>query len=81
MKYIFLIMLFSFYSCGNKPMVHNNKIYNCYGIFDIEQEKKQNVLYELDTNNIIGTFFLMETLIVPIWNLGWNTYCPKKILE
>lgn len=75
------IMLLLTVSCGNKPLIQNNVTYNCYGFMDKDEEKKSNVQYELEMTNMLGTLLLSETLFVPVWNLGWNTYCPVKLLK
>jgi hypothetical protein len=74
-------MMILLMSCGNKTMVVGYDIYNCYGFMDKSEEKKDNVVYKISTTNMLGTFILSESIIIPIWNLGWNTYCPVKILE
>lgn len=79
MKITLLFTLLLLVGCGNHPLVTNGKIYDCYGAFDYSEVKDKNVRYEL-SGNIIGTFLLFETVFVPIWNLGWNTYCPVEVI-
>lgn len=76
-----LVLLLLLTSCGNHQLIHENVVYDCYGLFDKDEVKKPNVVYEISIGNMIGTFILSETVFVPVWNLGFNTYCPVKILE
>ena len=78
-QFLFIVSLLFLSSCGNHPIEKDGKVYNCYGIFDKEEEKQTNVIYEVSVENMIGTVILSETFFVPIWNLGWNVYCPKVV--
>jgi hypothetical protein len=81
MKIILICSLLLLMSCGNHPTEKDGIVYNCYGGFDHDEEKKPNVIYEVSVGNMIGTVLFSETIFVPIWNLGWNVYCPTKIME
>lgn len=79
MKFLVLFLLLT--SCGNHSISNNGIVYDCYGLIDKDEVKKPNVVYEISGINMVGNFFFVETVFVPIWNLGFNTYCPVKILE
>ena len=68
-------------SCGNHHKVLNGVKYNCYGVFDKIEEMKPEVEYSVSGANIVGAVVFSETVFVPIWNLGWNVYCPEKLVD
>jgi hypothetical protein len=47
----------------------------CVGIDD-EQKRDPNLVYEIDTGNVIVAVIFVETVIVPVWVALDETYCP-----
>ena len=64
--------------CGNSLKGQDGKIYECYGIIDKDDVKDPNIRYKLVTDNIIWDVILVETVVVPIWLLGFQTHCPVE---
>jgi hypothetical protein len=78
MKTLVLATLLLLSSCG-EPIRQNGALYECYGAFDKDEIKSQHVDYELELGNVVWAVILSETVIVPIWLVGWNIYCPVKV--
>lgn len=68
-------------SCGHSLKGPDNKIYECYGFFDKDDIKKDNIRYELVGGNIVLCIVFFESLVVPILLLGFQTHCPVEVLK
>lgn len=50
-----------------------------YGWADFEEMKNPNVVYKVNTGNVIWSILAFETGIVPIWLTGWQIYEPVRL--
>ena len=48
----------------------------CYGLFDENKLKNENVEYEMSAGNLILSIIFFETIIVPIQYVGYYLYEP-----
>lgn len=81
MKKIILLLLVCcmiFVSCGG-PIVKDGTTYQCYGFLDSDTVKKPNVQYESSVGNAVLSVILIETIVIPIWLLGYKLYCPISV--
>jgi hypothetical protein len=76
-KYL-LILAVLLAACG-EPMKSGGKTYECYGIADdFARNPRQDpeVRYEMESWNWLWVALTLETVIVPIYIVGWQVYCP-----
>ncbi len=64
--------------CG-KPMTTSKKEYPTYGLFNESSAKSKDVCYEISVGNIVWSIVLVETLIAPIYFVGWSLYNPVRM--
>lgn len=50
-----------------------------YGLFDRESVENPCVTYELSWGNIIWSVVLIETIVVPIYMVGFSLYEPVSV--
>ena len=70
--------LFTFYGCGNNKEI-KSKTYGTYGLLNESDMKNPNVEYRLIIGNIIWSCILVETIIAPIYFIGFSLYEPVGI--
>ncbi len=61
---------------GNGP---NRKHYPTYGLFNESTAKSKDVCYELSVGNVIWSIILFETVIFPVYFVGWSLYNPVRL--
>ena len=64
-------------ACGNDKVI-NGKKYQTYGIFDEESQKNPNILYEVSPGSVIWAIILCETIVVPVYVIGWDLWQPVQ---
>jgi len=62
-------------SCG-KPMTVNDKFYDCYGFFDSDELKQEEMNYSFVKKNLIPGIIFSETIVVPLLIFGYTSHCP-----
>jgi len=50
--------------------------YKPYGIANEDVVKQPNVKYEISAGSVIVAIILCETIIVPVYVIGWDLYEP-----
>lgn len=50
--------------------------YKPYGIANADVVKQPNVKYELSAGSVIVAIIFSETIIVPVYVVGWDLYAP-----
>jgi len=63
--------------CGNDKTI-DGKNYPVYGLANEEANKDPNVVYEISAGSVIWGIILCETIIVPIYVIGWDLWQPVK---
>ena len=61
--------------CGNTKMIQG-KEYDTYGLFNEKTHKNPNIEYEIITGNIIWSVILIETIVFPVYFIGFSLYQP-----
>ena len=85
---IFVIILFvlMFGGVGSlllnaEPAEINGVSYDTYGIASEGDVRNEKIEYELNPWSIVASVLLFETVIVPIYQIGWNLYEPVGIAD
>ncbi len=53
--------------------------YPTYGLFNEASNKSSKVCYELSAGNVIWSIILVETVIFPVYFIGWSIYNPVRL--
>lgn len=77
-----LILLFSLLSlllagCDEHKTI-NGKVVPVYGFFNEAVSKDPNVVYQVSPWSVICAIVFCETLVVPIYVVGWDLFEPVK---
>ena len=64
-------------ACGNDKAI-DGKVYPVYGIANEEVNKDSGVLYEISAGSVIWGIILCETIVVPVYVLGWDLWQPVR---
>jgi len=64
--------------CGN-DMTIDGKHYDTYGVANMESTKDPKVLYEISAGSVIWAIILSETIVVPVYVIGWDLWQPVKL--
>ena len=57
----------------------NKTLYPTYGLFNESSSKSKNVCYEISAGNVILSIILIESIIFPIYFVGWDIYNPVRL--
>lgn len=78
-KLIALMLMFTMLltGCGNDKVI-NNKTYEVYGLANEDAYKDPAVVYEMSAGSVICAVIFFETVIVPIYVIGWDLYQPVR---
>jgi hypothetical protein len=71
-------------ACGdprNLPTGPNGeqKFYPTYGFFNQGTAKSDKVCYEVSIGNVIWSILLIETVVAPIYFIGWSLFNPVSV--
>ena len=66
--------------CGNDLSI-DNKVYPTYGVANMETHKDPTILYEISPVSVIVAIIFSETLIVPVYVIGWDLWQPVRKRE
>ncbi len=66
-------------ACGNDKTI-DGKHYDTYGLANSDSHKDPKILYEISAGSVIWAIILSETIIVPVYIIGWDLYQPVKAL-
>ena len=72
---IILICIAILVGCGN-PKIINGKLYDIYGLLNKESKMNPDIEYTLITGNVIWSVILCETIIAPLYFVGFDLYEP-----
>lgn len=62
-------------ACGT-PMDYNGKTYPTYGLINENTSKSEQMCYEASIGNIIWSIILIETVVFPVYFVGWSLWEP-----
>jgi len=76
---IFLIFLFvattSLYGCGDRKTI-DGVTYGTYGLLNEGSKRNENIEYEVIWGNVVWSVILIETIVAPIYFLGFSLFEP-----
>ena len=75
---IFAILVVFIASCST-PMYYDGTKYNTYGIINANNEDRSNAEYQVVWGNVVWGVLLFQTIIAPVYFLGFDMYEPVRI--
>jgi hypothetical protein len=63
--------------CDNDKVI-DGKHYETFGVANEETHRDPNIQYELSASSVIWAIILCETIVVPVYIIGWDLYQPVK---
>jgi len=61
--------------CGDQ-MTIKGVTYPTYGVLNEDENKNPNVVYRVSMSNVIVGIIFSETIIVPVYIIGWDLFEP-----
>ena len=74
---ICLVFCFTISGCGRNKQIGKH-VYTTYGLFNSGTERNPNIEYEVILGNVVWAVILSETIIVPLYVIGWSLYEPIR---
>lgn len=71
------VLIFSLAACGDTKVICG-KTYDTYGILSTQDEHDENIRYRVITGNFIWSIVLIETVIFPVYFIGFSIYEPVE---
>lgn len=62
-------------ACG-APINHAGKHYPTYGLFNQDTDKSDKMCYEVSVGNVVWGILLFETIVAPVYFVGWSLWNP-----
>lgn len=86
MKYFLFIFvtLLLLSSCAEDKMMRidgKDVLVEAYGIANVDTRKNDRVEYEISAGSVVCAVIFCETIIAPIYIIGWDLYEPYKVKE
>ena len=83
---IFLVLLiYAATQCnatGKAMLISGQSVYvESYGLFNEDVYKNKNVVYEVSAESVIFSIIFSETIIVPVYFVGYDLYQPVKVKD
>lgn len=75
-KIIALVAAVAMLSACGRPIDHNGKTYPTHGLFNEDTAKSKDMCYEVSVGNVVWSVILIETIIMPIYFIGWSLFNP-----
>ena len=75
---ILVSLVFLLNGCAT-PRSLENKVYPTYGFFNESTDKSKNVCYKISVGNVIWSIILAETVIAPIYFIGFDLWEPVRL--
>jgi hypothetical protein len=67
-------------ACGQTLTVER-KTYPTYGFANSDTSKSKDVCYEASFGNIVLSILLIETVIAPVYFIGWDIMNPVRLKQ
>jgi hypothetical protein len=64
--------------CGH-PLDVGEKTYPTYGLFNSDVAKSEKMCYEVSVGNVVWAIILIETIVFPVYFIGWSLFNPVKV--
>jgi hypothetical protein len=55
------------------------KEYPTYGLINRDEARSKNICYELSVGNVIWSIIGVETVIIPLYLIGFSIYNPVRV--
>lgn len=62
-------------ACG-QPIDYQGKHYPTHGVFNEDAAKSKDMCYEVSVGNVVWSIILIETIVMPIYFIGWSLWNP-----
>ena len=70
-------------ACGRpatlQPIGKPAREYPTVGIFSSASARSDHICYEVSIGNIIWSILLIETVVMPVYFVGWSLYNPVSV--
>ena len=70
-----LLMLTLSMGCGDGKTI-NGEYHDTYGLFNEAENKDPDVCYSVIVGNIVWSIILIETVVMPVYFIGFSMYEP-----
>jgi len=70
-----LSLFFMFTACASDKVI-DGKEYTSYGVINKDEVRNENIEYSLVVGNVIWSIILFETIVMPIYFIGFSMYEP-----
>ena len=80
---MFFLSMFMLTGCGDTKVIDGIE-YDTYGILNVNSKRNDNIQYRTIIGNVVWSILLCETLVAPIYFIGFSLYEPvgvKKYTE
>jgi flavoprotein len=64
-------------SCGADLTINGNH-YDTFGIANEEANRDPRIVYEISAGSVIWAILLCETVVVPVYIIGWDLWQPVR---
>jgi hypothetical protein len=61
--------------CGNQKTI-DNITYDTYGLFNKSEKMNPDIEYEIIVGNVVWSIILIETIVAPVYFVGFSLYQP-----
>jgi len=72
---LLVVMCFFVSGCGNSKVIEGKK-YHTYGFINKTEMRHSNIEYDLIVGNVVWSVLLCNTIVAPIYFLGFSMYEP-----
>ena len=72
------LMAITLTGCGNSAKI-DGKRYATYGLLNKDDNRNEKIEYRLITGNVIWAVVLCETIVAPIYFIGFSLYEPVGV--
>ena len=68
-------------ACGADRKEINGITYDTYGLINKDEKKNSKIEYEVSTWAVVWAVVFSETIIVPVFIIGWDLYQPVGVKD
>ena len=77
---ILTITAITLLSCASKKKI-DGTTYDTYGLANELSNKNDSIQYEVSPGSVICAIIFCETIIAPVYILGWDLYQPVRKID
>lgn len=75
-RFIAMILIACMLTACGQPINYGGKEYPTYGLFNQDTAKSNKMCYEVSVGNVIWGIILIETIVAPVYFVGWSLWNP-----